>query len=316
VAGLGVDVQEPGAHSGTGLHAAFLYHRVAEYAAVVNEFLQAGLCVGVPTFVAVPEAHYQLLGQAQHGSLLTMINMEELGRNPARIISALREFADKYPGQQIRYLGEPLWPGRSEPERQEVARHEALLNLAFADSMLTIMCPYDAAEMSATALAQVQASHPTVLSDRSSQTSLRYAGPNGHPAFLDERLPAPPVEAIELAYDHDLRPVRAFVAAAAKLAGLGPERGTDLVIAASEIAANTLRHTNGGGVVRIWHTPAEVLCQVEDGGFIVDPLAGHFRPADEQSGGQGLWLVNQVCDLVQIRTSNQGTTIRVHIRRR
>jgi hypothetical protein len=31
-------------------------------------------------------------------------------------------------------------------------------------------------------------------------------------------------------------------------------------------------------------------------------------------GGNGLWLVNQVCDLVQARTGQAGTTIRLHMR--
>ena len=88
------------------------------------------------------------------------------------------------------------------------------------------------------------------------------------------------------------------------------------MIAASEVAANTLRHTNGGGVVRLWATDAELLCQVEDTGHITDPLAGHWRPAGDLPGGQGLWLVNQVCDLAEIRSSELGTTIRLHMYRR
>jgi hypothetical protein len=32
------------------------------------------------------------------------------------------------------------------------------------------------------------------------------------------------------------------------------------------------------------------------------------------AGGYGLWLVNQVCDLVQARTGRAGTTIRLHMR--
>jgi hypothetical protein len=87
------------------------------------------------------------------------------------------------------------------------------------------------------------------------------------------------------------------------------------VIAASEVAANTLKHTSGGGVVRVWATDHEVLCQLEDTGYIADPLAGFSRPAVDTLGRQGLWLVNQVCDLAEIRTSELGTTIRLHMYR-
>jgi hypothetical protein len=33
-------------------------------------------------------------------------------------------------------------------------------------------------------------------------------------------------------------------------------------------------------------------------------------------GGNGLWVVNQVCDLVQARTGRAGTTTRLHMRLR
>ena len=87
------------------------------------------------------------------------------------------------------------------------------------------------------------------------------------------------------------------------------------MIAAREVAANTLRHTSGAGVIRLWTTHEEVLCQIEDSGFIADPLAGYRRPAGDLPGGQGLWLVNQVCDLAEIRTGTFGTTIRLHMSR-
>jgi anti-sigma regulatory factor (Ser/Thr protein kinase) len=95
--------------------------------------------------------------------------------------------------------------------------------------------------------------------------------------------------------------------------GLSEDSTANLVLAASELAANTLRHTSGGGTLRVWHTRSEILCQVEDQGWISDPLAGRRRrPAAEP--GHGLWLVNQVCDLVEMRSGQAGTTIRLHMR--
>ena len=34
-----------------------------------------------------------------------------------------------------------------------------------------------------------------------------------------------------------------------------------------------------------------------------------------QPGGYGLWLANQLCDLVQIRSLPAGTAVRLHMRR-
>jgi hypothetical protein len=47
------------------------------------------------------------------------------------------------------------------------------------------------------------------------------------------------------------------------------------VLAVSELAANSLRHTDGGGTVQVWPTGGEIICQVADTGEITDPLAGH-----------------------------------------
>jgi hypothetical protein len=52
---------------------------------------------------------------------------------------------------------------------------------------------------------------------------------------------------------------------------------------------------------------------VRDRGRIDDPLVGRIRPGPEQHRGRGLWLVNQLCDLVQLRTSGNGTIVRMHM---
>lgn len=36
-------------------------------------------------------------------------------------------------------------------------------------------------------------------------------------------------------------------------------------------------------------------------------------PTAEEIGGRGLWLVNHLCGLVQIRSSAGGTVVRLHL---
>jgi len=36
----------------------------------------------------------------------------------------------------------------------------------------------------------------------------------------------------------------------------------------------------------------------------------------ERESGRGLWIVNQLCDLFQLRSSPAGTVARLHMRRR
>ena len=54
---------------------------------------------------------------------------------------------------------------------------------------------------------------------------------------------------------------------------------------------------------------------VQASGRIKDPLTGRLRPGPAAlGGGRGLWVANQVCDLVEIRTGLGGTQIRLHMR--
>ena len=50
-----------------------------------------------------------------------------------------------------------------------------------------------------------------------------------------------------------------------------------------------------------------------DSGRIEDPLVGRERPPHEQGRGRGLWIVNQLCDLVQIRSGEGGTHVRLRM---
>jgi Histidine kinase-like ATPase domain len=58
------------------------------------------------------------------------------------------------------------------------------------------------------------------------------------------------------------------------------------------------------------------ICEVRDRGYLDQPLAGRESPARDAEGGRGLWLANQFCDLVQIRSSEAGTVVRLHKSRR
>jgi anti-anti-sigma factor len=106
--------------------------------------------------------------------------------------------------------------------------------------------------------------------------------------------------------------VRRLAAQHAVTAGLA-DRATDVALVASELATNSVRHGGGGGALRLWRQAAALICEVRDHGHVVDPLVGRRRPVGTQIGGRGLWVVNQLCDLVQVRSSTAGTTVRVHI---
>lgn len=302
--------------AGTFAHDALFYQGRDEYAREVCSFVRQGVSAGEPVLVAVPGRRLDLvrgaLGEA--GQAVSFADMAVLGRNPARIIPAIRAFMDRYPGRRIRCVGEPVWADRSAAELREATRYEALVNTAFGGSPATMVCLYDTAELTSSVLDDAGCTHPAVLRPGSAaEPSPGYLGPEGLPPSCDRPLSCPPATAERLTYQKDLRPVRSLVTRCARRARLPGRRITDLVLAASEVAANTLRHTRAGGTVHLWHDEREILCQIHDSGVIADPLAGYRVPADDLPGGQGLWLVNQVCDLVELRSSPDGTTICLHM---
>lgn len=123
--------------------------------------------------------------------------------------------------------------------------------------------------------------------------------------------PAP--DAMSYRYTTDLAAVRAVVYRYARQAGLPESRAIDLVLAVSEVAANTVRHAKSAGSLKIWYDTKRIICQIQDEGTITDPLAGRRRPSLKAMGGHGLWIVNQVCDAVEMRSDETGTTIRLRM---
>ena len=241
--------------------------------------------------------------------------MEQLGRNPGRIIGAWHDFVERHsaPGRPVRGIGEPIWSGRSDDEIDECHRHESLLNLAFADApAFWLLCPYDASGLGPGVLAGARCSHPLVHERGESRSSDAYSGT---PSPFTGALTEPERPAEELPFDvHDLRAVRLFVADRAREAGMSEARTDDIVLAVNELATNSMRH-GGGGLLRTWLHDDSLICEVVDAGRIDQPLAGRRRPPLEMEGGRGLWLVNHLCDLVQIRALPRGTVVRVHMRR-
>lgn len=296
-------------------HTALLYGDDAEYRAGLAEFARAAAAADAPMQLVLPWQHVEVARAALETLPLRVVfdDMADVGRNPARLIPAGRSFADDHQGEHVYCLWEPAWAARSAAERREIVRHEGLCNLAFGHRAMTVLCLYDTTRLDAELIADVELTHPVVIARGRSRSSAAYLGPSGLPASCDRPLPLLPAGAESLRFTDQLGLVREFTARHASAAGLSLARGRDLTLAVSEIAANAVSYADGG-LVRAWRADHEVICQIEDSGFISDPLAGRrLRPPDAP-GGHGLWLVNLVCDLVERRTGTSGTTTRLHMR--
>lgn len=284
-------------------HEAFFYADRDEFLAGTVPFVEAGIEAGETILIGLPATKRGLLQREidPDSPGLHFLSMEDAGRNPGRLISAWREFLHgQEVGAGMRGLGETIWPGRSSAEVDECQRHERLLNLAFGGGPAwTLMCPYDAGALSDEVLSAAQHSH--------AETSAE--------GLLDGALPPPP-DGATFGMDFgksDLRHVRQLVSERAGTAGLDIRRTEDLVLAACEVATNSIQHGGGKGTLRVWYKDGKLVCDVHDTGRITDPLVGRERPPIDQPSGRGLWIANQLCDLVQIRSGEEGTQVRLQM---
>jgi anti-sigma regulatory factor (Ser/Thr protein kinase) len=307
------------ADTDTGVrHEALFYADVDELLAGALPYVEAGLESGESVLVALPPPSRQPL-EAALGSVaperLRFLEMETLGRNPARLIPAYRDFVEAATeeGRRARGIGEQLWAGRSRAELDECERHEALLNLAFAGQPeWSLMCPYNTTRLSDEVLDQVARHHPYLRERDEVTESSPYAGhPDPRQVFAGA-LDVPAEKPAELCFGAaGLSQVRHIVAEFGATVSLPPVRIQDVVLAANELATNSIRHGGGNGLLRVWRDDGAVVCEVRDEGRFADPLVGRVRPEPNQLGERGLWIVNQTCDLVQIRSSEGGSVVRV-----
>ena len=62
----------------------------------------------------------------------------------------------------------------------------------------------------------------------------------------------------------------------------------------------------------VWIADGSLICDVTDSGRIDDLLVGRVLPPLDGLGGRGVWLANQLCDLVQLRSGDGFTQVRLH----
>lgn len=292
------------------VHPALFYRSADEYQAKIVPFVMDGLDLGQPVAVVVPGPRLRLLEKelGATASRVKLLDMTHEGRNPGRIIAGvLRRFADTYPDQHVRIVGEPVWPGRTSAEYPACVQHEALINAAFAGRDATILCPYDTEELDATVIADAHVTHPVIWADGPSDT---YA-PDIALARYNQSLPEPPSSRV-VATPADVTEARRYAAREGR--GLSEERLQDLTLIVTELITNSIVHTPGPATLAVWREGEYVICAVADPGTFADPLAGR-RPADPTvPGGRGLLLVNDLADLVRVHTGQTGTQIRALLR--
>jgi anti-sigma regulatory factor (Ser/Thr protein kinase) len=302
-------------------HEAFFYERSDEFMHGTLDFIRTAVASDDPILVVLAAEKIGALRHELNGDAARVhfADMAEVGSNPARIIPAWQQFVEEQqaPGRRLWGIGEPIWAGRGPAELDECERHEALLNVAFESPEFWLLCPYDTAALPRPVIDEARRNHRFVREHGVSQPSGVFPGADALAAPFERALSDPPSHLAGLEFDAvTLAGVRSFVMVLATAFGLSNDRVDDFVLAANEVATNSLVHGGGSGRVRLWREGESVICEVRDRGNITDQLAGRERPGLLNEGHRGLWLANQLCELVQIRATPDGTVVRLHTRLR
>ena len=302
-------------------HEALFYAGFDDFVAGTSAFVREGVEAGEPVLVVVDAGKISALrdtvGDTRGGAPVLFADMAHVGGNPARIIPAWREFVAEHAadGRPVRGIGEPIWAARRAAELAECQRHEALLNVAFADAPAWwLLCPYDLHSLGAPVLEEARRTHPYLMEGTASVVSHAFPGTDAWTSTFDAPLAPPPAGAALLSFGRTpLGDLRRLVSRLGTAAGLSRSKVEDLVLAVNELATNSQRHAGGQGRLQVWEDDGEVVAEVSDSGHIHDPLVGRHLPPADGEGGRGIWLVNQLCDFVELRSSPAGTTVRLHM---
>ena len=301
-------------------HQAYFYKHGSEFFPAIERFVREGVHAGDEVLVVLGASKLASLRSAL-GSDATSVkfaDMDLVGGNPARIIPFWRAFLDELaPGQRARGVGEPISSRRKGPELAECQVHESLLNVAFADGPpFWLVCPYDTAALDDAVLDEARRAHAFVSDGHPPVVSEGHLGVDSARQAMGKELPPAPADARQLNVDAtSVSWARHAVRAHAVGFGLSRPAADDFALAVHEVIANSLQHGGGRAELSIWTEVEALICEVRDFGRFHEPLAGRQRPGDTSAAGRGLWMANQLCNLVQIRSVANGTVVRLHASR-
>jgi anti-sigma regulatory factor (Ser/Thr protein kinase) len=284
-------------------HDAFVHATDGEFVQFAAAFAQKGLAAGETIVAVLPPERIAVLrdalGAAPDG--VRFIDMTVAGGNPARLIPFWRNVLEQHPGP-VRGLSEAAYPGRNVAAYDEVLLHEALSGIAFAgDRSFRLCCAYEASVGIDPTATHAGLSGTGALAEKAFRTAL-----DGVPDRA-ERWEFGPDE---------LGQVRQWLSGQAASHGVSRDRLEDLSLALHEVCTNSIRFGGGRGLLAVWIAGGALICDVTDRGRIDNLLVGRVLPPLDGLGGRGVWLANQLCDLVQLRSGDDFTQVRLHTRLR
>jgi MEDS: MEthanogen/methylotroph, DcmR Sensory domain len=311
--------------TGAFRHRACVYGSDQQFLQTAVPFLAEGLAAGAPVLAVTTPANLELISAAlgSSGGEVDYAESAFFGRRPPQRVAAFYRYWKNHASGRggnsdsngVRILAELVWAGRSAREIAAWTRMESALNVVLAPASISMICPYDTRTLGPDIVAGALRTHPAQIAGSRLSPSPDFTDPAEFVRSCDTGpLPEPPADTAAFPFDGDLRGLRRFIADRAAAYGVTGDRADTLVLAVSEVGAYLKNQGPGTAAVRAWEQPGAVVCDFRQPGVSVsDPFVG-LRPARlEPSAGDGLWLANQVCDRMEIRSGADGSTIQLQV---
>lgn len=304
-------------------HQVCVYGSDEEFLAMALPFVEEGFRRGEPVLAATTSANLELLSEAlgDRADRLDFAETAYFGRRPPQRVAAFERYwrhtaatggstANGDGPRHVRIIAEPVWAGRSRAEAAAWKQMESQLNALLTDTNIWMICPYDSRIAGPDVLADALRTHPQRIDGTRTTVSDAYLEPVHFRAQSPAAAPLepPPAGAARLSWSTPApgsAHLRGFVADHAMHLGLDRERAELLVLAVAEVS-RLLAHAAAEAEAP---DPAVPLT---DGSVAIWSKARTVSVELTQPG-EGLWLARQICESVEVRTSDAGCTVRMEL---
>jgi anti-sigma regulatory factor (Ser/Thr protein kinase) len=293
-------------------HNALVYESQDEYLAVAVPFLTEGIEGGEGAIVAHTKPGLAVMREALGpvAAGVTFVDVSSAYTRPAQTLAVyhavfaqqLRKTATVRAVADVQFGPDPaeldLWTG-----------YEAVFNCSFGHLPAWVLCSYDANGTPDPIIEGIWQTHLEVV-DGDTWTR---SGDYEDPADLLRRLMAVPAAVADLRpipFGRDLEEFRERLARELVGEGVSEAKALDMLLAATEVAANAIEHGDGVKEVRVGRADGRFVCEIVDRGpGFDDPTAGYIAP--RPGVGRGLWVARQLTWQIEFFSSPDGFTARV-----
>ena len=291
------------------MHEALVYSSDEEFLVRVVPFVRDGISAGQAVMAVLMPDNVALLREAlgHDAERISFVDARSHYRRPAHALAEYRQQLDEElsrPGVElVRVVGE-LPFGTTEQDHAEWMRYESVINQAWADYPVWVICGYDTRALPEQVVADALRTHPCVSSGDE-------PGPSAAYLETDDFVTLPlrreggravdgggPLARLTITREPELADVRRVVAGAARAGGLSPMVVGDVTVAVGELVRDGLRRGDGATSVQVVRDQARWHCDVTG-------------PAPGADDDLGLLIARLISERVEVAAGGGAQTVRM-----